>query len=65
MASNTCLRVVVQECLEGLPVFALKHNFELFPTSLDIIGLIGINVGGFQVVKSPGVEGLPVLHLLG
>ena len=52
--------LVVQECLEGLPLFALKHHFELFPA-----GLICINVEGFQVVESPGVEGLPVFHLLG
>ena len=57
--------LTVQECLEGLPVFTLKHDFELFPASLGFIGLICIDVEGFQAVKSPGVEGLPVLHLLG
>ena len=57
--------LIVQECLEGLLVFALKHHFELFPTSLGLIGLLCINVEGFQVVKGYGVEGLTVLHLLG
>ena len=56
---------IVQECLEGLPVFTLKHHFELFSAGLGLIGLIGINVEGFQVVRSPGIEGLLVLHLLG
>ena len=74
MVSNTCPGVfwcsmvmvsIVQECLEGLLVFTFKHHFELFPASLGITGLICIDVEGFQVVESPGVEGLHVLNLLG
>ena len=57
--------LIVQECLEGLPVFSLKHHFELFPACLGFIGLICNDVEGFQVGENPGVEGLPVPHLLG
>ena len=32
---------------------------------LGVISLIGVNVEGFWVVTGPGIEGLPVLQLLG
>ena len=53
--------LIVQECL---PVFTLKHHFELFPNSLGLIRLICVDVEGFHVVKSPHVEDLLVLYLL-
>ena len=57
--------LVVQESLQGLAVFTLKHHIELFPASLGLIGLICVDNEGLQVVESPGVEGYPVLCLLG
>ena len=57
--------VIIQESLEHLPSFVLKHHLELLPASLGVIRLIGVFVEGFQVIQSPGVEGLPVVHLLG
>ena len=74
MASDTCLGgllvfqcdgLIVQESLEHLPVFALKHHFELLPSSPSVIKLISVDVEGFQVIQIPGVEGLPVICLLG
>ena len=51
----------VNEGLEGLPVFALKHHFELFPASFVVIDLFDVNVNGLQVVNGPGIECSPVL----
>ena len=56
---------IVQESLEHLLVFAFKCHLELLLASLGVIRLIGVDVEGFQVIQGPGVEGLPVLHLLG
>ena len=39
--------LIVQEGLEHLAVFALKHHFELLPACPGIIRLFSINVGGF------------------
>ena len=56
---------IVQESLKHLPVFTIKHHLELLPASLGVVRLIGVDVEGFQVMQGPGVEGLPVIHLLG
>ena len=72
MASITCHPLalqgdgpIVNEGLEGLPVFSLKHHFKLFPAGLVVISSLGINIEGLQVVNGPGVECSPVLRLLG
>ena len=57
--------LIVKEGLECLPVITLKYHFGLFPAGLSVIGLIGVDVEGLQVVKYPGIKGLPVILLLG
>ena len=55
---------IVDEGLEGLSIFALDH-LKLLPVCMLVISFISIDVKDFGVVKSPGVEDLPVLQLMG
>ena len=41
---------VVDDGLESLSIFALKHHLKLLPASLVAISFIGIDVKGFQVI---------------
>ena len=52
---------IVNQSLEGLPVFVLEHHFQLPPASFCDISFFGIDVKSLQEVDSPGVESLPVL----
>ena len=52
---------IVNQNLQGLLVFALKHHFQLLPASLHGVSFFGIDVEGLQEVSVPGVESLPVL----
>ena len=56
---------IVDEGLESLPVFALKHHLPLLPSSLSVISFFSIDVKGFQVIYGSGAEDFLVLHLLG
>ena len=47
--------VSLNKYLEGLPIFTLKHHFELFPVSLEVFFLC-INIKGFQEVDGASVE---------
>ena len=55
---------IVDEEVKTLSIFALKHHFKLLQASALVISFIGVDVKGFQVVKSPGVEDPPVLLLI-
>ena len=56
---------IVSQSLESLPIFALKHHFQLLPARFGGVSFFGNDVEGIQEVKHPGVECLPVLCLLG
>ena len=45
---------VVNQILECLPIFTLKHHFQLFPTCLHGICFFGIDVEGFQEFNGLG-----------
>ena len=51
---------IVDEGLESLLVFALKHHFKQLPASL-VIGFFSIDVEGLQVIYHSGIEGSQVL----
>ena len=55
---------IINEGLKGLYILTLKHHLQLVPASMAAINLINIDVEGFQVVKSPGVEDFPVLQMM-
>ena len=56
---------IVNQSLEGLPIFTLEHHFQLPPAGLCGFSFFGIDVKGLQEVHGPGVESLPVLSPLG
>ena len=56
---------IVYEGLESLSIYALKHHVELLPAKAAVISPLNINVKGFPVVDSPGIEHFPVLRLMG
>ena len=56
---------IAYEGLESLSIFALKHYAELLPASVAVVSLLGVDVEGFQEVKSPGIDHFPVLRLMG
>ena len=41
---------IVNEGLESLSIFSLKHDLQLLPACVPVVSLISINVEGFQVV---------------
>ena len=57
--------VTLNEGLESLSVFTLKHYFQLLPAYFVVISFFGINVKGFQVIYGSGIEDSPVLKLPG
>ena len=52
---------IVNETLDSLSIFTLKHHLQLLPASAPVISLISINCEDLQVIKSPGIEDFPVL----
>ena len=52
---------IVNEGLEGLPVFVLKHHFKLFPAGFMIISFFSIDLEGLQVIDRSGIECSAVL----
>ena len=56
---------IINEGLESLLVFTLRHHFKLLPASVVAISFLGNDVEGFQVIYSPGIEDFPVLQLVG
>ena len=52
---------IVNEGLESLSIFTLEHHLKLLPACVAVISFISINVKGFQVIYSPGVEDFPIL----
>ena len=54
---------IVDEGLEGLPVFAFEHHFKLVPVSFIVIGFFDIDVEGLQVVNATHIKCSPVLRL--
>ena len=49
---------IVNEGLESLSIFA---HFKLLLAIVPVVNFFSINVEGFQIVDSPGVEDFPVL----
>ena len=41
---------IVNEELESLSIFALKHHLQLLPACVPVVSCISINVEGFQVI---------------
>ena len=41
---------IVYKALEGLSIFTLKHEFELFPALVGLISSIKLYVKGVQVI---------------
>ena len=56
--------LVVNEGLEGLAVFSLKHHFNMMPLLFALVFHIWINVQGFNKVYGPDIERLPLLCLI-
>ena len=56
---------IVHEGLDRLPVFALEHHIQVFPSGFSVINFFCINFEGFQVIYASGVDDFPVLQLLG
>ena len=52
---------IVDEGLLSLSIFTLKHHLQLMPAHVPVVSLISVDVKGFQVVMSHGVEDFPVL----
>ena len=52
---------IVDEGLESLLIFTLKHHLQLLSAHVPVISLISTNVKGFQVLKGPGLEDFLVL----
>ena len=42
-----------------------KHHFELLPACFTVISFLGINVEGFHIIYSPGIEDFPALYCQG
>ena len=55
---------IVYEGHASPSVFVLKHHHELFPASIVVISFLSVDVEGFQVIYSPGIEDVPVLQLM-
>ena len=52
---------IVDEGLQSLSILPLTHHLELLPASTAVTSFLSIDVEGFQVIYSPGIEDFPVL----
>ena len=57
--------VIVYKGLESLSIIALKHELQLLPAFAVVDSLISLDVQGIQVIEGCGVEGSPILRLVG
>ena len=56
-----CDGCFVNQGLDSLPVFALKHHLQLLPASLCGVSFLSVDVKVIQEVEGYGIKHFPVL----